>query len=528
MHVSGADGGVVLIELYTLGGAGPRLLNLSVLAGAGAGDDTLTAGFVLRGGVVPLLVRGVGPALLPLGVAGAMADPRLLVIDAAGASLATNDDWAGGGNASYVAQVAADAGAFTLPTGSKDAAAIVSLGSGAYTVQVTAAGGAGGLALAEVYATAAETAEINGALRGQPGNIQDNVFQSLTIDPRDSNVVYLGTETNGIFKTADGGATWTRLRKGLRLDANRSGYPQIYEVTVDPDRPGTLYAATVAAPGPATGSGVEVLRSGIGGVYKSTDGGLTWQQRIDGFASTYAPHVILSKTDSRTLYAGIGGAKSFDVFYDGGLLVSRDGAASWPPLSVPAGTPKNTPVSIVATAQGGVETLYVSYMVHGTDFPTGFGLYATTDAGKTWEARNPAGLILQNFDVFAKDNAVLYANDDTAKRIHKSTDAGRTWVRTALGNFGPIRISPDDANTILFTGFTSLMKSSDGGNTMRVVLDDTAYLGTRQFMDIKFAPSDARIVWAAAKGYLLYKSTNGGESFNRITAVREVIYGAGN
>jgi len=290
-----------------------------------------------------------------------------------------------------------------------------------------------------------------------------------------------------MFKTTDGGAAWMRLRKGLRLDSNKLGYAQIYEIAVDPTRSNTLYAATVAAPGPATGIGVEVLRSGIAGVYKSTDGGLTWQQRINGFASTYTPHVVLSKADPRTLYAGVGGAKSFDVFYDGGLLISRDGAEAWQPFPVPAGTPKNTPVSMVPTVRDGIETLYVSYMVHGTDFPTAFGLYATSDGGKTWEVRNPDGLVIQNFDVFAKDNLLLYANDDTQKRIHKSMDGGRTWTRTALGNFGPIRIAPDNANTIIYTGFTNLMKSSDGAATMHVVLDDTAYLGTRQFMDIKIS-----------------------------------------
>ena len=72
------------------------------------------------------------------------------------------------------------------------------------------------------------------------------------------------------------------------------------------------------------------------------------------------------------------------------------------------------------------------------------------------------------------------------------------------------------------------MKSSDGAATMRVVLDDTAFLGTRQFTDVKFAPSDARVVWAAAKGYILYQSTDGGERFTRVTAVRDAIYGAGN
>jgi hypothetical protein len=292
IHVAGADtaGGVVLIEVFALGATGPRLVNLSVLATAGTGSDTLTAGFVVRGGVLPLLVRGVGPTLATFGVTGAVADPRLAVVDAAGATVADNDDWDAASTTSLVQRITADSGAFALPLRGKDAAALVSLGSGAYTAQV---GGGTSAALVEIYATPAETAEINGALRGEPGNIQDNVFQSLAIDPRGPATVYLGTETNGIFKTADGGATWTRLRRGFCLDPNRLGYPQIYEIAIDPERPGTLYAATIAAPGPATGSGPEVLRSGNGGIYKSTDGGLSWQQRIDGFGSTYSAHVLL-------------------------------------------------------------------------------------------------------------------------------------------------------------------------------------------------------------------------------------------
>lgn len=524
---STGEGGVVLVELYTVGPSTNRLVNLSLLADAGSGDEVLTAGFVVRGGVLPVLVRGVGPGLGPLGVVGAVADPRLTVFDATGAVLTANNDWDVGGMGTFVRRTAEEVGAFALAAGSRDAAGVVTLGPGAYTVHLASGSGAGRV-LAEVYAAEPEMAEINGSLRGQPGNIQDNVFQSLCIDPHDSRTVYVGTETNGMFKTTDGGATWTRLRRGLRLDPNRLGYPQVYEIAVDPADPRVVYAATVAAPGPATGAGVEVLRSGVAGVYKSTDGGQTWRQRIAGFASTYTPHVVISPRDRRTLYAGIGGARSMEVFYDGGLLVSRDGADSWQAVAVAPGTVKNTPVSMRISVRDGNETLDVSYMVHGTDFPTAYGLHRTTDGGRTWQARNPEGLVVENFDVFQRDNAIIYANDGTLRRIHKSADGGLTWTRTPLGNYGPIRISPTDANIVFFTGFTTIMKSSDGLNSARTVLDDTAYLNGRQFMDIKVSERDPAIVWAAAKGYLLYRSTDGGERFERVTAVRELVYGAGN
>lgn len=260
-------------------GVGPALVNLSIRAAAGTGSDTLVTGFVVRGGVLPLLVRGVGPGLTAFGVVGPVADPRLMVFDPLGVGVASNDDW----DAGPVRQTAIDVGAFALSGGSKDAATLVSLATGADTMHLGSGAAVGGQALAEIYSAEPESIEINGALRGQPGNIQDNVFQSLCIDPRDSNTVFIGTETNGIFKTTDGGASWKRSRKGFRVDINKTGYPQIYEIAVDSTRPGTLYAATVAAPGPATGSGLPVLRSGNAGVYQSTDGGLTWQQRINGF-----------------------------------------------------------------------------------------------------------------------------------------------------------------------------------------------------------------------------------------------------
>jgi len=366
--------------------------------------------------------------------------------------------------------------------------------------------------------------EINGSLKGEAGNIQDNVFQSLAIDPTDSRIVYVGTETNGIFKTIDGGDTWTRLRAGLKLDPNKSGYPQIYEIAVDPRNTRILYAATIAAPGPVTG-GIEALRSNYAGVYKSTDRGERWIQKIDGFFNTYTPHVVIDPLDSSRLYAGIGGARSMNIFYEGGMMKSLDGATTW--ISIPAapGTSTNTPISMSMTEKNSLRTLYVSYMIHGTDVSTTFGMYKSADDGATWVPINPPGTTVQYFDVYAGDNAVIYGNDTVMKRLFKSLDGGGTWRQLPLGNYGPVKISPINPNTVFYTGFTTLFKSTDGLITSKVVLDDTQFLGTRQFMDIKISASDPHVVWAAAKGYYLYKSVDSGESFARITAVRDLVYG---
>src|SRR5262245_50030753 len=79
--------------------------------------------------------------------------------------------------------------------------------------------------------------EINGSLKGSSGNIQDHMFHSLAIDPNNENIVYAGTETSGIFKTTDGGVTWTRLRAGLKCTAQKTGYSQIFDIAIDPTNP---------------------------------------------------------------------------------------------------------------------------------------------------------------------------------------------------------------------------------------------------------------------------------------------------
>ena len=126
-----------------------RLLNLAVRGTAGTGANALIAGFVI-GGTEPksVLVRAVGPGLAAFGVTGVLANPALTLTNSAGATVAANDDW---GNAVSVVQAAAQTGAFALAAGSADAAAIAVLAPGAYTLQVSGAAGATGVALAEVY-----------------------------------------------------------------------------------------------------------------------------------------------------------------------------------------------------------------------------------------------------------------------------------------------------------------------------------------------------------------------------------------
>ena len=112
------------------------------------GDDVLVVGFVVDGNVPKrLLLRGVGPTLGGFGVAGVLDDPILRLYNADREVVAENDDWTAGA----VATVGQSIGAFPLQSGSKDAALVYTVVPGAFTAQVSGAGGASGIALVEVY-----------------------------------------------------------------------------------------------------------------------------------------------------------------------------------------------------------------------------------------------------------------------------------------------------------------------------------------------------------------------------------------
>lgn len=137
---------IVRTTLLPLPGSG--VINFSLRGRTNGGADPLIAGFVVGAGSRQVLLRGVGPGLAQFGVAGVIADPRIALTDSAGRVVAENDNWSSGG-AAAVGSAASRAGAFPLAANSLDAALLVTIPPGAYTVQL--ASGAAGVALLEAY-----------------------------------------------------------------------------------------------------------------------------------------------------------------------------------------------------------------------------------------------------------------------------------------------------------------------------------------------------------------------------------------
>lgn len=145
--------GPALIELYDADFSTTvtsRITNISTRGQVGTGD-ALIAGFVITGDVrKKVLIRAVGPTLTSFGLTGVLADPKIDVVGG-GTPIASNNDWTETAAFPQVNAVTPTVGAFPLNANSKDAAVVLQLTPGAYTVQVSGAAGTSGTVLIEIY-----------------------------------------------------------------------------------------------------------------------------------------------------------------------------------------------------------------------------------------------------------------------------------------------------------------------------------------------------------------------------------------
>jgi hypothetical protein len=150
---SGTGTGVALAEIYDAS-LNPnadyqRLVNISSRGYVTPNDGVLIGGFIVTGNTPKiLLIRAIGPTLTSFGLADALVDPALTIYQD-GKVVATNEGWV---NSAAITTAGIQTGAFALPSGSKDAAVLLTLNPGAYTAQIKSANNtSSGVALIEIY-----------------------------------------------------------------------------------------------------------------------------------------------------------------------------------------------------------------------------------------------------------------------------------------------------------------------------------------------------------------------------------------
>ncbi len=203
------------------------LVNLSARASVGTGANVVIPGITVRGTQPKtLLIRAAGPALAgaPFNVGGTLANPVVNVFTAAGEKILTNDNWGEVPDLGALRDAAAAQGAFALPEGSRDAAMLVTLPPGGYTVQVTGAGtgaAAQGVAIVEVYeADNGSSTLVNLSCRARVGTGGDILIAGFAI---------AGTESKRMLIRAVGptlaGLGVTGTLADPKLDLIRQGAP---------------------------------------------------------------------------------------------------------------------------------------------------------------------------------------------------------------------------------------------------------------------------------------------------------------
>lgn len=238
--------------------------------------------------------------------------------------------------------------------------------------------------------------------RSGSANAPTNV-QTISIDPTNSNVLYVGTQFSFLLKSTDGGNSYTQINQGIPLNSNVRTY---YDILVDPVSPNTLYLGTNV------------------GAFKSLNGGATWTPMprlnvVPGFGQPLRVNrLVLDPSNRLTLYAAT----------NGGLFKTMDGGEQWTAINTGLGLSPGTEVFVLAVDPATPKTLYAGVQ--------GFqgGLFKSTDGGATWRAGNtglvfPGTTFVQTVNALAIDPAApntLYAGAGSSG-IFKTTDGGVTW-----------------------------------------------------------------------------------------------------
>ncbi len=378
---------------------------------------------------------------------------------------------------------------------------------------------------------AAAAFQDDGACGGPPvgagGNDSDNPFRSLAVHPLNADIIMIGSEGNGIFKSEDRGVTWTRNNTGLYYTSQGGicAYPEIYELVFDWNDSGRVFAAATAGPRPTT-------TEGTGGFYYSTDAGVTWARSITGLHNHAAVSVAQDLSDPEVLYIGMDNAPSS---YEGGpadnsgpnMYKSVDGGLTWTGLQLPVVSNRVTHIIVHPTEPDTVYCAGFNTSAVGAELSTShLGLARSTDGGETWTQINEGIASLTNCSISMDllNPSTLYASAWASYGVlaYKSIDGGDTWTLFTgdwgLQGISDLAVSPSDSDTIIGHTTGRLYTTSNGGNTWSESCDFSgsgAEAGELVFKDIEFS-SSPDVVYGSADQLKVYISTNGGAFFSPV------------
>ncbi len=300
------------------------------------------------------------------------------------------------------------------------------------------------------------------------GNISDGYFGgsigAVEVAQSDPNVIYVGggektlrgnvSSGYGILKTEDAGKTW--VSAGLK---NSRHVPRI---RIHPKDHNIVYAAVL---------GNIYIPGQDRGVYKSTDGGITWRRTLFANDQSGAVDLVMDPNNPRIIYASTWRAQrtpySLSSGGDGSALwKSTDSGETWTEISGNDGFPKDT-LGIIGVTVSPKNSERVWAIVENKEKG---GLYRSDDGGKKWTEVNSERKLRQRAWYYTR----IYADTEDAETIyvlnvqyHKSTDGGKTFSTfdAPHGDHHDLWIAPENSQRMIIGDDGGAQISYDGGTT---------------------------------------------------------------
>ncbi|MBK8550777.1 MAG: T9SS type A sorting domain-containing protein [Ignavibacteria bacterium] len=346
----------------------------------------------------------------------------------------------------------------------------------------------------------------------------------IEYDPNNTDIIYAGAATGGVFKSTDGGITYFSVFDDLAV-------LPIGDIAVDPVNSNIVYVGT----GEANGGHNNFAG---GGVYKSTNGGANWQ--LTGLESTVSiGRIVIDPLNPlRVFVAAVG--SYFGPGPDRGVYRSDNGGATW------------TKILFVSDSTGAIDIAMdqinpnnlLAAMWQRTRYPNGgvlygatSGIYKSTNGGNNWTALGAANGLPNSTTAnvgriglsISRSNPnvaySLFTNGPGYLGFFKTTNAGLNWtnanpnggLQSGFSNFswyfGNVRVHPENPDIVYVLDFNTMRSTNSGTSWSNI--SGSIHVDKHA---LAFKPGDPNRIIEGNDGGI-YNSSNGGSSWTKVAAL---------